>query len=49
MEDLQKLKDWCIENVEYQEGMDSDAGEYDSMEFLKLEEILDKINELQKL
>ena len=47
MGNLQELKDWCVENSEYQEGMDSDAGEYDSMEFLHLDDILDKINELQ--
>jgi hypothetical protein len=46
MDNLEKLKNWCIKNSYYQEGMDNDSGQYDSIEFLKLEDILDKINEL---
>ena len=46
MEKLKELKKWCEENSEWQEGMDSDAGAYPSMEYIDLYELNKKIDEL---
>ena len=45
-EKLQELKQWCIDNADEQDGMDSDGGFYASMEFLELEDIVKKIDEM---
>jgi hypothetical protein len=47
-EKLEELKKWCIYNADEQQGMDSDGGCYASMEFLELDEIVKKIDEMIK-
>ena len=49
MKELQELRQWCIDNAGEQTGMDSDAGCYESMEFLELHEIVKKIDEMLKI
>ncbi len=43
---LQELKQWCIDNADEQGGMDSDGGCYASMEFIELDDIVKKIDEM---
>ena len=43
---LQEFKQWCIDNADQQDGMDSDGGCYASMEFLELDDIVKKIDEM---
>jgi len=42
---LNELKKWCNNNYMYQEGMDDDGGFYDSMNFIILEDIIERIDE----
>ena len=46
---LQEFKQWCIDNADQQEGMDSDGGCYASMEFLELDDIVKKIDEMLEI
>lgn len=47
-EKLQELKQWCIDNADEQDGQDNDSGFYESMEFLKLEDVIEQIDKLLK-
>jgi len=47
-EKLEELKKWCIDNADQQDGMDSDGGCYERMAFLRIEEIVEKIDEMLK-
>jgi len=46
MNKLEELKKWCKLNSDEQDGMDNDSGVYEHMEYLKLEDIIKKIDEL---
>ena len=47
-EKLEELKQLCIDNADHQSGMDDDGGFYESMDFLKIEEIVEMIDEMLK-
>jgi|AntRauMFilla1563_2_1112583.scaffolds.fasta_scaffold01064_7 hypothetical protein len=49
LDQLKELKSWCYENKEFQEGMDSDGGYYENMWFLKIDEIMDRIDRIDKI
>lgn len=45
---LKNLKNWCKRHIEHQDGQDNDSGYYETMDYLKAWEVIDKINELMK-